>query len=138
MNTLIAILVVTAVLIPHLAQPMVAVESSPEPQPMSNEPGLYLVTAGLESRVISPLKEGMTICNADYPTGISILCVSDARLATFFVNAVQVRREFRHPFYLSGDTFGRVGVWKKPPVSAAIRCAPKNRKAFRTTVQFKC
>lgn len=111
---------------------------SPEPDTLPTDPGLYLTTAGLNSRVIRPLTEKMVICPSDYPAGISIMCVADAKTASFIVNGNHVRREFRMPFYLNGDLDGRVRPWKNIPESARIRCLPKKRHVMRVHVFFKC
>lgn len=114
------------------------VVSSPEPAEWAGD-GLYLYKAGFSTEVISPLRNGMTICIDDYPTGINIRCIGASVTAKFFVNAIRIRTEYRAPFFLKGDVRGLVREWKNPPRTALIRCKLNGPlRNFRATVHFKC
>lgn len=110
---------------------------SPEPEPVDE--GLYLYTAGFDSRYVSPLSEGMTICIKDYITGINIRCIGDSKLARFSINGVRERTEYKAPFFFAGDVRGRIRAWDNPPEDALIECnLVEPKRGFKAQVTFRC
>lgn len=111
---------------------------SESPEPVTLD-GLFLTTAGVGSRVLYELRDGMTICTDDFATGVNVLCAGDSRAARFYLNGVKRRTEYKAPFYIGGDVRGRVRAWANPPTSALIECRMKNpKRAFKASVTFQC
>lgn len=104
------------------------------PEPGVNEPGLYLVTAGLNSKIIRPLSSREQICLKDYPTGISVLCVGNSRRATFYVNGLFVIREYIAPFYIRGDVGNRVRAWHPAPQVNWVKCRLRHMVVFKSRI----
>lgn len=107
------------------------------PEPGVNEPGLYLVTAGLNSQIIRPLSSRERICLKDYPTGISVLCVGNSRWATFYVNGLFVIKEQSAPFYIRGDVNNRVRAWYPAPEVNWVKCRLRHQVVYKSRIYNK-
>lgn len=107
------------------------------PDVTGDEQGLYLTTAGLNSRIIRPLSSRETICLKDYPTGISVLCAGNAPYATFYVNNVFAIRERKAPFYIRGDVHNRVRAWNPSTGVNWVKCRLRTHQVFVSRIYFK-
>lgn len=115
---------------------------TPEPAPLE---GLYLYTAGFTSKLVFPLRDGMVICQDNYPTGINVLCAGESTVARFYVNGTHFRTEYKEPFFLAGDIRARNGdqarvrPWKNAPSYANIKCKLNNpKREYSVRVWFLC
>lgn len=105
---------------------------SPEVNPY--EPGLYLTTAGPESKIIRPLNSRETICLKDYPTGISVLCVGNSPWANFYVNNMFIRKDHLVPFYIRGNIGSRVRAWHPEPQVNWVKCRLRYKVVFKSRI----
>eukprot|EP00177_Eucheuma_denticulatum_P003837 GFKZ01006932.1.p1 GENE.GFKZ01006932.1~~GFKZ01006932.1.p1 ORF type:complete len:138 (-),score=4.73 GFKZ01006932.1:269-682(-) len=113
--------------------------SSPEPQvdPLVG-PTLYVVYARTGIRAME-LSDGSTVCPKNFPAGFTIMCVApSASSASFFVDGIFVRTEYKIPYFIAGDYKGRINPWVDYPDTGTIMCRLRDGSSVSATVSFTC
>lgn len=107
---------------------------------------LYLYRPGpISSGKLRVLSSSDSICKTDYPTGITIRCVSQKpeidTKARFLVNGERVRFEAVAPFFIAGDSGMRSKKWMPLPEGSAaeVKCElPRSKTTFTSVIDFTC
>lgn len=106
---------------------------------ISSATTLRLLGAGVGTAPGIQLANGFSICAADYPNGVSVICEApNASAAVFYVNGAWQRREGVAPFAINGDNAGNLFAWAPPTGSVNIECKPVGQPAVTVVGTFSC